>query len=155
MNSAHALIEKLVDKNLTIGAVESFTGGLFGKTLTDVPGSSKAFKGSLVTYSDESKVNILGIPEEFIKENGVVSYETCQQMAIKGQKLLNVDICLSITGNAGPTVEKGNKQVGEAYIGICFKGVTAVASFLFKGDRNQIRASACKQMIDILETFAK
>ena len=85
MNSAHALIEKLVDKNLTIGAVESFTGGLFGKTLTDVPGSSKAFKGSLVTYSDESKVNILGIPEEFIKENGVVSYETCQQMAIKGQ----------------------------------------------------------------------
>ena len=68
MNSAHALIEKLVDKNLTIGAVESFTGGLFGKTLTDVPGSSKAFKGSLVTYSDESKVNILGIPEEFIKE---------------------------------------------------------------------------------------
>ena len=49
MNSAHALIEKLVDKNLTIGAVESFTGGLFGKTLTDVPGSSKAVKGSLVT----------------------------------------------------------------------------------------------------------
>ena len=104
MNSAHALIEKLVDKNLTIGAVESFTGGLFGKTLTDVPGSSKAFKGSLVTYSDESKVNILGIPEEFIKENGVVSYETCQQMAIKGQKLLNVDICVAFTAHAGPDV---------------------------------------------------
>ena len=84
-----------------------------------------------------------------------MSSKVAQEMAMNGQKLLNVDICLSITGNAGPTVEKGNKQVGEAYIGICFKGVTAVASFLFKGDRNQIRASACKQMIDILETFAK
>lgn len=149
------IFKKLEQKGLTFGSIESMTGGLFATTITNVAGASKVYKGSVITYTSEEKINIVGVNKETIDKETVVSSKVAQEMAINGQKLLNVDICLSITGNAGPTVEKGNKQVGEAYIGICFKGVTAVASFLFKGDRNQIRASACKQMIDILETFAK
>ena len=149
------IFKKLEEKGLTFGSIESMTGGLFATTVTNVSGASKVYKGSIITYTSEEKINIVGVNKETIDKETVVSSKVAQEMAINGQKLLNVDICLSITGNAGPTVEKGNKQVGEAYIGICFKGVTAVASFLFKGDRNQIRASACKQMIDILETFAK
>ena len=149
------IFKKLEEKGLTFGSIESMTGGLFATTITNVSGASKVYKGSIITYTSEEKINIVGVNKETIDKETVVSSKVAQEMAINGQKLLNVDICLSITGNAGPTVEKGNKQVGEAYIGICFKGVTAVASFLFKGDRNQIRASACKQMIDILETFAK
>ena len=149
------IFKKLEQKGLTFGSIESMTGGLFATTITNVSGASKVYKGSVITYTSEEKINIIGVNKETIDKETVVSSKVAQEMAMNGQKLLNVDICLSITGNAGPTVEKGNKQVGEAYIGICFKGVTAVASFLFKGDRNQIRASACKQMIDILETFAK
>lgn len=149
------IFKKLEEKGLTFGSIESMTGGLFATTITNVAGASKVYKGSVITYTSEEKINIVGVNKETIDKETVVSSKVAQEMAMNGQKLLNVDICLSITGNAGPTVEKGNKQVGEAYIGICFKGVTAVASFLFKGDRNQIRASACKQMIDILETFAK
>ena len=149
------IFNKLEEKGLTFGSIESMTGGLFATTITNVSGASKVYKGSIITYTSEEKINIVGVNKETIDKETVVSSKVAQEMAMNGQKLLNVDICLSITGNAGPTVEKGNKQVGEAYIGICFKGVTAVASFLFKGDRNQIRASACKQMIDILETFAK
>lgn len=149
------IFKKLEAKGLTFGSIESMTGGLFATTITNVSGASKVYKGSVITYTSEEKINIVGVNKETIDKETVVSSKVAQEMAMNGQKLLNVDICLSITGNAGPTVEKGNKQVGEAYIGICFKGVTAVASFLFKGDRNQIRASACKQMIDILETFAK
>ena len=149
------IFKKLEQKGLTFGSIESMTGGLFATTITNVSGASKVYKGSVITYTSEEKINIVGVNKETIDKETVVSSKVAQEMAMNGQKLLNVDICLSITGNAGPTVEKGNKQVGEAYIGICFKGVTAVASFLFKGDRNQIRASACKQMIDILETFAK
>ncbi|MDD7316558.1 MAG: CinA family protein [Bacillales bacterium] len=149
------IFKKLEEKGLTFGSIESMTGGLFATTITNVSGASKVYKGSIITYTSEEKINIVGVNKETIDKETVVSSKVAQEMAMNGQKLLNVDICLSITGNAGPTVEKGNKQVGEAYIGICFKGVTAVASFLFKGDRNQIRASACKQMIDILETFAK
>lgn len=149
------IFKKLEEKGLTFGSIESMTGGLFATTITNVSGASKVYKGSIITYTSEEKINIVGVNKETIDKETAVSSKVAQEMAMNGQKLLNVDICLSITGNAGPTVEKGNKQVGEAYIGICFKGVTAVASFLFKGDRNQIRASACKQMIDILETFAK
>ena len=149
------IFKKLEEKGLAFGSIESMTGGLFATTITNVSGASKVYKGSIITYTSEEKINIVGVNKETIDKETVVSSKVAQEMAMNGQKLLNVDICLSITGNAGPTVEKGNKQVGEAYIGICFKGVTAVASFLFKGDRNQIRASACKQMIDILETFAK
>lgn len=149
------IFKKLEEKGLTFGSIESMTGGLFATTITNVSGASKVYKGSIITYTSEEKINIVGVNKETIDKETVVSSKVAQEMAMNGQKLLNVDICLSITGNAGPTVEKGDKQVGEAYIGICFKGVTAVASFLFKGDRNQIRASACKQMIDILETFAK
>lgn len=149
------IFKKLEEKGLTFGSIESMTGGLFATTITNVSGASKVYKGSIITYTSEEKINIVGVNKETIDKETVVSSKVAQEMAMNGQKLLNVDICLSITGNAGPTVEKGNKQVGEAYIGICFKGVTAVASFLFKGDRNQIRVSACKQMIDILETFAK
>ena len=84
MNNAQMLVERLTEKNLTLGSIESFTGGLFGKTITEVSGASKTFKGALVTYSKELKENLLGIPAAYIEEHGVVSYEVCQQMAIKG-----------------------------------------------------------------------
>ncbi len=122
MNSAQNLVERLTEKNLTLGSVESFTGGLFAKTITDISGASNTFKGALVTYSKELKENLLKIPADYIAEHGVVSYEVCQQMAIKGQKVLGVDVCVAFTGNAGPEVSEDGGEVGEIYIAIVYKG---------------------------------
>lgn len=153
MNNAHALIEKLVAKNLTIGAVESFTGGLFAKTLTDIPGSSKAFKGSLVTYSTESKVNILGIPEEYLNENGVVSYEVAQQMAIKGQKILNVDVCVAFTGNAGPNVCDCGADVGEVYMSIVYNGQAWPIPLKLEMPREELRQYCVDAIISAISSI--
>ena len=122
MNNAQCLVERLTQKGLTLGSIESFTGGLFAKSITDISGSSKVFKGALVTYSKEAKINLLGIPADYIAEHGVVSYEVCQQMAIKGQKVLVVDVAVAFTGNAGPEVSEDGGNVGELYIAIVYKG---------------------------------
>ena len=97
------LVELLKAKHLTIGSIESMTGGLFASSITSVPGASKVFKGSVVSYSPLIKENVVGVKKETIETFGVVSKEVAYEMASKGKKLLDVDICVSITGNAGPT----------------------------------------------------
>ena len=87
MNNVEQLVDVLTRKGLTLSSVESFTGGLFAKTITDVSGASKCFVGSLVTYSTDLKIKLLGIDKEFIDANGVVSWGVAQQMAIKGKKI--------------------------------------------------------------------
>ena len=112
-----ALIEFLNENHWTIGSVESFTGGLFAKTLTDVPGASKVFKGTLVTYANETKVRLLSIPQETLTKHGAVSKEIATLMALNGKKALNVDICVSFTGNAGPDI------LDQLPVGTCFIGI--------------------------------
>ena len=107
----------LKEKQLTLGSVESFTGGLFAREITRVPGASKFYKGGLVTYATEEKINVLGVSKDIVNRYGVVSQECAYEMASKGQKLLNVDICVSFTGNAGPDVMEG-KKCGGSY-GYC------------------------------------
>ena len=104
----------------TLGSVESFTGGLFAREITSVPGASKFYKGGLVTYATEEKVALLGIPQKDVDQYGVVSKEIALQMAELGRKKLNVEYCVSFTGNAGPSAMEG-KPVGEIYIGISNK----------------------------------
>lgn len=115
------VIKSLIKSNITIATAESITGGLIVKTITDVPGSSAILKESYVVYSDEAKVNILGVDEEIIEKNGVVSKEVAYDMVKKLYEKTKRDICISTTGNAGPDV-CDNKPVGRVYIGICFKG---------------------------------
>ncbi len=136
-----ALIEFLNDHHWTIGSVESITGGLFAKTLTDVPGASKVFKGSLVTYSNETKMRLLSIPQETLTKYGAVSNEIGSLMAMNGKKALNVDICVSFTGNAGP------ETMDQLPVGTCFIGIaTAQSQKVFRlslaGTRNDIRKAA-------------
>ena len=95
------------EKGRTLGSVESFTGGLFAKEITSVSGASHFFKGALVTYATEEKNRLLGISYKDIDEFGVVSKEVAAQMASNGKKLLNVDYCVSFTGNAGPSAMEG------------------------------------------------
>jgi PncC family amidohydrolase len=94
------LFAKLTEKQLTIGSVESFTGGFFANVITNETGSSQFFKGGMIAYSDEVKINLLKIKKRIIKKYGAVSPETSEKMAINGKKILATDICVSFTGNA-------------------------------------------------------
>lgn len=138
------------EKGRTLGSVESFTGGGFAKAITSVSGASHFFKGALVTYATEEKNRMLGIPYSDIDQYGVVSKEVAAQMASNGKKLLNVDYCVSFTGNAGPEAMEG-KPVGEIHIGIAFLDKTQVHSFNLEGTREEIQNKAIDIAFDLLE----
>lgn len=145
-----AEINKLFrERGLTLGSVESFTGGLFAKEITSVPGASHFYKGGLVTYATEEKNRLLHIPYEDIDQYGVVSEQIAEQMAKNGQELLNVDVCVSFTGNAGPTAMEG-KPVGMIYIGLAYLDQVEVYPFLLKGDRETIQKEGVINALAIL-----
>ena len=133
------LVNTLKELQLTIGSIESMTGGLFASNITSVPRASKVFKGSVVSYSALIKESVVGVKKETIDKYGVVSSEVAYEMAEKGRKLLDVDICVSVTGNAGPTAEPGEEGVGVVYLGISSKEGTRTIRKQFNGNREEIR----------------
>ena len=137
------------EKGLTLGSVESFTGGLFAKEITAVSGASRFYKGGLVTYATEEKARLLGIGRDDIEKYGVVSEEIAYQMAENGRELLDVDYCVSFTGNAGPEAMEG-KPVGEVYIGISNPDGTEVFAFQLKGSREDIQKEGVKNAFEII-----
>ena len=138
------------EKGRTLGSVESFTGGGFAKEITSVSGASHFYKGALVTYATEEKARILGIPYVDIDTYGVVSKEIAAQMASNGKKLLNVDYCVSFTGNAGPSAMEG-KPVGEIHIGVAYYDTVQVHSYQLEGSREEIQNKAITIAFDLLE----
>ena len=143
------LLQAYKEKGLTLGSVESMTGGLFSAKFTEIPGSSAVFKGGIVTYSSEEKINIVGVKKETIDKFGVVSSEVAKEMAELGRKLLNVDVCVSVTGNAGPTCEPGGKPAGCFYIGVSTKDGTVAEEHFLPQKRNEVRNGAVLAMRDI------
>ena len=137
------------EKGYTLGSVESFTGGLFAKEITSVPGASHFYKGGLVTYATEEKNRLLGILYGTIDKFGVVSSDVAKQMALSGKKTLNVDICVSFTGNAGPEAMEG-KPVGEIYIGIAYLDRVEVYPFNLKGSREEIQREGVRNALTLL-----
>src|SRR4030043_690908 len=108
-------------KLLTIGTVESAPGGRMSDKITNVPGSSDYYKGSIISYSNEAKTDIVGVKKQTLKKHGAVSSQTAIEMAEGGRKLLKVDICISDTGIAGPTGAAPGKPVGLFYVGLSAK----------------------------------
>lgn len=123
-------IKKLINKNLSIVTAESITGGFIAKTITDVPGASSIFKKGFIVYSDEAKIEILGVNKDTIKTYGVVSKEVACEMADRLYKMTMCDLCISTTGNAGPTV-CDDKPVGRVYIGIAYKSKVSTYEYNF------------------------
>jgi len=132
----------LRQKGLTLGTVESATGGLIANLLTNVSGSSDYFKGSVVAYSNEIKIAIVGVKAETITKYGAVSSQVARQMAQGGRRLLDVDICLADTGIAGPTGATAGKPIGLFYLGIAHSGGTYSRKHIFYGSREQNKMEA-------------
>ncbi|NLB48427.1 MAG: CinA family protein [Erysipelotrichia bacterium] len=140
--------------HLTLGSVESFTGGLFASKITAVPGASKFYKGGLITYFTEEKQRLLDIPIEIIKQYGVVSKEVVELMAKRGLAILNVDCCVAFTGNAGPEALE-DKRVGRVYIGIAFLNKIKVLNYELSGTRQDIQQQSVALALNALAKINK
>ncbi len=146
------VVALLKEKKLTIATAESCTGGYISKRLTDIPGASEVFLGGLVTYSNESKINLLGVNAETIEKHGAVSRETACEMASKVAEKMGADIGVGITGIAGPGGGSEEKPVGLVYVGVCFKGETEVFELPRRKNstRERIRLSAASSALDLV-----
>jgi PncC family amidohydrolase len=143
-NPAAAIIDIMRDKKLTLGTVESATGGLISHLITNIPGSSDVFQGSIISYSNEIKMKTVGVKAETLKKYGAVSARAAKDMASGGRQVLGVDICVADTGIAGPGGAAPGKPVGLFYIGLANKDGTFSRKHLFKGTRAENKQQAAQ-----------
>ena len=143
----------LRQKRLTLGIVESATGGLISHLITNVPGSSDYYKGSIIAYSNEVKIKVIGVKEETINQYGAVSYQVAEEMAQGGRKVLAADICLADTGIAGPTGATTEKPTGLFYIGLSHQAGTYSRKHNFQGNREQNKRDAAEAALGWLKEY--
>jgi len=147
---AEKLIEEAALRNVTIALAESCTGGMIAGVLTDVPGASKVFLGSAVTYSNEAKTDILGVDPDIINDHGAVSSYCAEKMAEGAKRIFRSEIALSVTGIAGPDGGSAEKPVGTVWFGISSNDATYTFKKQFSGERALIRNSAVKTALEAL-----
>jgi nicotinamide-nucleotide amidase len=143
----------LRQKGLTLGIVESASGGLISHLITNVPGSSDYYKGSVTAYSNEVKVRVVGVKEATINQYGAVSAEVAEEMAQGGRKILAADICLADTGIAGPSGAEAGKPVGLFFMGLAHGAKTLTRKYNFKGERGQNKQSAAEAALGWLKEY--
>ncbi|MBI4228882.1 MAG: nicotinamide-nucleotide amidohydrolase family protein, partial [Deltaproteobacteria bacterium] len=146
--------ELLKQKGFTLAVAESCTGGLLAHRITNIPGSSEYFERGVVSYSNESKEEILGVPRELIETKGAVSAEVVQSMAEGVRKLANTDLGVGISGIAGPTGGSSEKPVGTVFIGIsCKNRGTFSRRYQFRGTREEIKIITSETALDWIRKF--
>jgi len=143
------LAQKLIEKKLTIATAESCTGGLIGKRLTDVAGSSKYFLGSITAYNNDLKMNLLGVSENTLQVHGAVSEKVSLEMAEGIRYNTHADIGLSTTGISGPDGGSDSKPIGLVYISIVTPDISKVKKYIFDVTRNAHREMAATASLNI------
>lgn len=145
-----AVVDMLKDQKLTLSLAESCTGGAIASRIVNVPGASDVFLQGMVTYSNRAKRKSLGVKKNTLKTYGAVSEKCAKEMAKGGCMAGKTDLCLSVTGLAGP--EGGTKEtpVGTVYMGCCYRGKTTVQKFFFTGNRMRIREQAVTSALVML-----
>jgi nicotinamide-nucleotide amidase len=141
----------LSDNNKTLATAESCTGGKIAQVITSVSGASKYFKGSVVSYATETKISILGLSEQLIKEHSVVSFEVAKAMAIAVKKLIKSDYAIATTGNAGPTKGDGKAEIGTVFIAIATPNEVIVEEFDFGQPREKVIDRAVNKAFEMLQ----
>ena len=140
----------LHDRGLRLALAESCTGGLVGHRITDVPGSSEYFLGSVVAYAYEAKVALLGVSWETLNSKGAVSGETVIEMARGARNVFNSDIAASISGIAGPAGGTLDKPVGTVWLALAAPDGEWTREFHFSGNREQIKSSSADAALQFL-----
>jgi PncC family amidohydrolase len=150
------VVKLLEKKKLKISFAESCTGGLLSYAITSISGSSKVFTIGLVTYSNQSKINLLKVPKNIIRKHGAVSYETCITMVKNLNKISKTNISVSITGIAGPKGGTKKKPIGLVFIGIKKGNKILVKKHLFKSKkRTSFQRAAVIKALNLILNFLK
>lgn len=140
---------RLTGKALKLGVAESCTGGLISHEITNLPGASKFFEMSVVSYSEKSKRSVLGVSASLLKRHGAVSEEAAVAMAEGVRKFSGADVSLSITGVAGPEPME-DKDIGLVYMAVCLKDVVESKGLSLHGDRETIKGDASLEALRFL-----
>ena len=151
----HVVIRDCKEKGLTLGCAESCTGGLIAKRLTDIPGASAAFKGGIVSYTNEIKMDVLHVPDHLLKQFGAVSQEVAAAMAEGARRALNCDVALSSTGVAGPDRDDWDNEVGTMFVAIATRSGTHVRP-LHLGNRpmrERLRTQTASHAFDLARRY--
>ena len=156
MNFSQKIVAILKKKNFKISVAESCTGGLLSASISAISGSSKVFSMGLVTYSNQSKISILKIPKNILNKYGAVSIQCCLSMVNNLSKISKSNVCISITGIAGPKGGTQQKPIGLVYIGIKVgkKVVVNKCNFKNKG-RIFIQKQTVKKSLNLLLKLIK
>lgn len=150
-DTLETVIQKmLVETKRTVSVAESCTGGMIAEKITNVPGSSMCFKQSVVTYSNEAKMQMLNVKKETLEQFGAVSEQTANEMLNGILNLSKSEYAISVTGIAGPDGGSAEKPVGLVYIGVSFNGNNEVNKLQFLGTRQDIRERATNVALDSL-----
>lgn len=144
------IVKKLFENNQTISFAESCTGGLIASTITNVSGSSSVFNESFVTYANETKMKHLNVSKDTLENFGAVSNECAYEMAQGLHNNTKADICVSVTGIAGPTGGTEEKPVGLVYFGVYHQGETKTYRRVFPGSREQVRSRARTHALNLV-----
>lgn len=144
------VVKLLLEKNLTITTAESVTGGLIGNTLVNVPGVSEVYKEGFITYSDEAKIKLLGVSADTIERYTAVSRETAMEMAEGGRKAAGADICVAVTGIAGPDGATLENPVGRVYVACAYNSRTEVLEYNLSGNRQKVRDNTVVKALDLV-----
>lgn len=144
-----AVVRLLTKHELTVATAESCTGGLIAGRLVNVPGASGVFREGFITYSNKAKRKILDVSKSTLKKYGAVSEQTAKEMATGGVFATDADVCIAVTGIAGPDSE-GEKPVGLVYIACYMKDKVKVEEYHFKGNREKIREQSVVKALDLL-----
>lgn len=145
---ASEVIARLRGKTLV--TAESCTGGGIGAALTAVPGASEVYKGGVISYTNWVKAHVLGVGEDLLARFGAVSAPVAAAMARGAEKLLQADIAVSVTGLAGPGGDEFGNPVGTVFIGYACGQNCITRRFLFRGDREQVRAQAVDAALSLI-----
>ena len=134
----------------TLATAESCTGGGIGSALTAVSGSSAVFKGGIISYTNEIKENLLGVPDSLLKSRGAVSVPVAEAMAQGARKALMSDIAVSVTGLAGPGGDEFGNPVGTVFIGYADEKSCVVREFHLTGERDEVRRQASASALSLI-----
>ena len=137
-------------KGKTLATAESLTAGGIGAALTAVPGASSVYKGGIISYCDEAKAGLLGVPVEYLAVHGAVSAPTAQAMAEGAKKALNTDLAVSVTGLAGPGGDDFGHPVGTVFVGFADETQSFALEYHFEGDREAVRRQTVEAALQLL-----
>lgn len=151
-DSLEGLVAKmLTQRGMTLATAESFTGGKIAQQITAAPGASAYFKGSVVSYATETKIEVLHVPQRLVDEHSVVSKEVAESMAVNVRQLMRSDFAIATTGNAGPAKGDSDADVGTVFIAIASPSGVRAEKFTMGNHRERVVQKSVNKAFELLQ----